>query len=205
MYYHERDENMPGANKQNEILTTAKSLFFKYGVKRVTVEEICRTAGVSKVTYYKYFSNKAALVRIIGEYLVDTGFRQFDEINELDIPYLEKIQQMTEWKMKFFSQMKTEFIGEIISLNEISEKVKKLFLRNITRAQENGEIRGDISPALIWLVTEKMNELIQDGSWSTVFEDYKTFQKQMRTLFFFGMLTRPEETDGKVQAAEEVN
>lgn len=158
--------------------------------KRVTVEEICRTAGVSKVTFYKYFVNKEELKDLIGREIVDTGFRQFDEISSMDLPYQEKIRKMTRWKMEFFSKIKDEFISEMISLDSVTRMAKDRYLKNISRAQKEGDIRRDLSPDLIWLVTEKLNELIEDGSWKTVFSDYQDFQRQMRTLFFFGLLTR---------------
>jgi len=45
-----RSENQ----KYNQIIDTSKKLFWKYGIKRVTIEEICREAGVSKMTFYKH-------------------------------------------------------------------------------------------------------------------------------------------------------
>lgn len=44
--------------KQQFILSAGKELFWKHGVKRVTVEEICVQASVSKMTFYKFFMNK---------------------------------------------------------------------------------------------------------------------------------------------------
>ena len=41
--------------KSKLIVETATDLFMRYGVKRVTVEEICQTAKISKMTFYKYF------------------------------------------------------------------------------------------------------------------------------------------------------
>ena len=40
------------------ILKAAKTLFWKYGVKRVSVEEVSKEAGVSKMTFYRHFKNK---------------------------------------------------------------------------------------------------------------------------------------------------
>ena len=102
--------------KQNQIIETAKDLFYRYGSKRVTVEEICRTAAVSKVTFYKYFKNKDALIRHIRDELVAAGFDRFDAISALDIPYPEKIDLMTRWRVEFFSQMKNEFLREMMAL-----------------------------------------------------------------------------------------
>ena len=44
------------------ITATAKSLFFSYGFDRVTVDDICAQANVSKSTFYTHFSSKQDLL-----------------------------------------------------------------------------------------------------------------------------------------------
>jgi AcrR family transcriptional regulator len=178
------------SEKPDQIIKTAIDLFSRFGAKRVTVEEICKTAGVSKGTFYKYFKNKLDLIRHIRDELIEIGFNKFDEISAMDITYPEKIELMTRWRIEFFSQMRNEFIHELFSLDEVVEEAKQRYLRNISMAQEKGEIQPDLSPELIWLVSEKLNEIIRDKSWQTVFTDYSEFQEQMRRLFFFGLLVR---------------
>ena len=39
----------------------------------MTVEEVCREAAVSKMTFYKYFQNKVELVRTIRDNWVEEG------------------------------------------------------------------------------------------------------------------------------------
>ncbi|NOZ62096.1 MAG: TetR/AcrR family transcriptional regulator, partial [Calditrichaeota bacterium] len=56
---------------------TAQDLFFRYGIRRVTVEEICRTAGVSKMTFYKYFKNKIDLVKKLMEKIYDQALAEY--------------------------------------------------------------------------------------------------------------------------------
>ena len=53
------------SKKLCQISQTAETLFKLYGIKRVTVEEICKKANVSKMTFYKYFRNKIELVKHI--------------------------------------------------------------------------------------------------------------------------------------------
>jgi AcrR family transcriptional regulator len=178
--------------KKTQIIKTATDLFFRFGSKRVTVEEICETAGVSKVTFYKYFNNKVDLIRHIRDELIGVAFAKFDEISAMDIDYPEKIELMTRWRIEFFSQMKNEFIHELFTLDEVVDEVKRRYLKNISDAQEKGEIRSDLSPEFIWLVSEKLTGIVRDESWKTVFKDYGEFQKQMRTLFFFGLLARSD-------------
>jgi AcrR family transcriptional regulator len=172
-----------------KLVETARILFFKHGVKRVTVEEICRKANVSKVTFYKYFENKDAVVRHIRDELMNAGFSKYDEIVELDIPYPEKIDLMTKWRGEFFSQMQSEFIEDIISFAETKAEMKKRFMKNILAAQEKGEVRRDLSPGLIWLAAEKLNEIAVDGSWKDAVPDFNELHRQLRILYFHGLLT----------------
>ncbi len=179
--------------KRDKLVETAIRLFSEHGSKRVTVEELCREAGVSKMTFYRYFRNKVALVRQIHDDWLDEGFRKFDEIDALDIPFPDKIDRMGRWKAEFASRVNAGFIEELIDVEHSKELGKQRFLRNIRRAQERGEIRPEIDLEILWLVLDKLGELFKDGSWQTVTGDFATFQSQTRTLLYYGMLTRPEE------------
>ena len=181
------------SKKRKQIIRTAESLFSRFGAKRVTVEEICREAGVSKMTFYKYFPNKVELVRRIRDNWIEEGFEKFDEIDAMDLPFPEKISLMTRWKAEFFSRINAEFIRELIAMDEVVEHAKNRYLNNITRAQKKGEIRSDIKPELLWMVTEKLFELTKEGKWKSAFSDYTQYQEQLRSLIFFGLLTRSGE------------
>jgi len=189
------------SNKRADIIQAAEHLFSRFGARRVTVEEICRRAGASKMTFYKYFPNKAALVRAIKDDWVAAGFEKFDEIDALDIPYPEKINLMTRWKTEFSARVNAEFIRELTALDDVKEEIKRRFLGNIARAQDRGDIRPNISPELLWLIIDKLNEIVVEGSWKTVFSDFGRFQEQMRTLIFFGLLARNADDDGRKGAS----
>jgi len=181
------------SKKREQIVRTAESLFSRFGAKRVTVEEVCREAGVSKMTFYKYFPNKVELVLSIRDEWVEEGFRKFDEINAKNIPFPEKIDLMTRWKVEFASRVNAEFIRELASTDDIIEQVKRRYLNNITDAQKKGEIRSDIDPEFLWLVVEKINELVKEESWKSVFFELSQYHQQLRTLLWYGLLTRKED------------
>ena len=71
MNMNHRHNNMP--EKYQQIVETATDLFMRFGVKRVTVEEICRTAQISKMTFYKYFNNKIELAEYIIFSILDNA------------------------------------------------------------------------------------------------------------------------------------
>ena len=191
------------SRKREQILSTAEQLFSRLGSRRVTVEEICREAGVSKMTFYKYFPNKVGLVRTIRDQWVEEGFRRFDEINAMDIPFPEKINLMTRWKVEFASRVNARFIRELVSIDDVMEQSKGRFLQNLNRAQENGEIRPDIDLEFVWLVMEKLQEMMKEETWKAVFSDFGQFQEQLRNLIFFGLLSRAPDKAREVDEDQE--
>jgi AcrR family transcriptional regulator len=189
----EKSSRNRSSRKHAQIIQTAERLFSRFGARRITVEEICREADVSKMTFYKYFSNKVELVRTIRDKWEDEGFRRFDEINAMDLPFPEKIDLMTQWKVEFAQRVNADFIRELVSTDDVVERFKRRYLGNISRAQEEGEIRSDIDPEFLWLVVEKLGEPFKDGSWKRVFSDPSQYQQQLRTLIWYGLLTREEQ------------
>lgn len=177
---------MGTSKKMNQIIEVSKSLFLKHGVKRVTIEEICQVAKVSKATFYKYFSNKKALLEKIREHLLETGFEKFDEISQLTITYPEKIKMMSAWRIEFFKSLEGgEFLDEVLDIPAFKEVYMTRFIANIKKAQEDGEIKKDLSPDLIAIVIEKLGEITRENTWRALFEDYASYQDQLRTLLFF--------------------
>ncbi|RPJ61908.1 MAG: TetR/AcrR family transcriptional regulator [Dehalococcoidia bacterium] len=177
--------------KYVRLLEVSRGLFFKYGVKRVTIEEICEKSNISKMTFYKYFSNKMQLAELVRDELLNKGFAKYYEINNLDISFPEKIDLITQWRIDFFSSMTAEFIEDMLDAKGTAEKMKEHYLKVISDAQKKGEVRKELSPELIWLVAEKLNEIVKDGSWKQVFTDYREFQRQMRRMYFYGLLESP--------------
>lgn len=48
--------------KENQIVNSARDLFEKYGIRKTSMDEIAKNAGVTKKTVYSYFSSKNSLV-----------------------------------------------------------------------------------------------------------------------------------------------
>ena len=53
------------ASKQQTIADTARRLFREHGFSAVSVGSICAEAAISRVTFYKYYSGKNALLQAI--------------------------------------------------------------------------------------------------------------------------------------------
>ncbi len=47
-------------------------------------------------------------------------------------------------------------------------------------------------PEFLWLIIEKLGDLFKEGTWSRVFSELSQYQQQLRTLLWYGLLTRKE-------------
>ena len=53
----------------------------------------------------------------------------------------------------------------MVSIDDVVAGVKQRFLNNLVDVRNNGEIRDDIDPEFLWLITEKLSELVKEGTW----------------------------------------
>jgi len=185
----EASKNQKPSKKRTQIVEAAESLFILHGIKRITVEEICRASGASKMTFYKYFPNKLELVIQIWNKWIAEGLSEIDEIDAMDIPFPEKIHRLFQRKTDLFSKMSTEFIEEILPLESEKEKINQRLLTFISDAQRRGEIRPHIRPEFIMAVWDKLLELSGDDLLRRKYADDLEFQSEFKDFFWFGILT----------------
>ena len=57
------------------IIKTAGELFFRLGIRSVSIDDICRELGMSKKTFYVYFSSKDELI----EQLLETNIAHMEQ------------------------------------------------------------------------------------------------------------------------------
>jgi AcrR family transcriptional regulator len=68
-----------GNDKRSRILDAAQNLFLRYGVKRTSLDDVVREAGIAKGTLYLYFASKDALFAAIAERLCAEVLRKAEE------------------------------------------------------------------------------------------------------------------------------
>ena len=187
---------MPGtptttvSKKQRQIVATAERLFQLHGIKRITVEEICRTADVSKMTFYKYFDNKMGLVKHIWESWVEKLFNKLDEINAMDIPFPEKIETIYKWKWSFASQMSPAFMEDFLHIEVDAERITQRFMEFIIESQKKGDIRTEIHPEFIMAVLDKLYELKRDEKLRNRYSSLEDFNRELKDFLWYGLLPR---------------
>lgn len=185
--------------KRELILKTGKELFWKFGFKRVTIEEICKEAGVSKMTYYKYFPNKIEMVKTLMNEVLRESLDKYRKISDSDIPYPEKVVLMIELKREQVDTMSSEFFRdyvqsddpELISfLNQLTQENLQMFTDDFKKAQDDGDIRSDLKVEFIMYVMNHLVEMAQEDALLNMYDEPQDLVMEITNFLFYGILNR---------------
>lgn len=189
--------------KREQILLTGKELFWKFGFKRVTIEEVCKEAGVSKMTYYKFFSNKMDLVKILLDEVLQVSMKKYEKIRESDLTYPEKVVKMIDLKREQTHTMSSEFFRDYVQsgdpdmisyLEEMSAKSFQIFLSDFKEAQKSGDIRKDLKVEFIMYIMNHLVEMAQDDNLLNMYDEPQDLVMEITNFLFYGILTRDVHT-----------
>ena len=187
------------SGKFEAIVSAARSLFWKHGIRRVTIEEICQDAGVSKMTCYKYFSNKTAIAKYLIEDMFESGIKAYKEIYHSDISYEEKVKKMLDLKMSNSHEMSQELLDDIYKnqdeeLSETIETIKKrmiwIYIDDIREAQKIKEIRDDVKPEFMLYFLNNLTEMLTDQRLVSIYSNPQQMISEVMTFFFYGIMPR---------------
>ncbi len=189
------------SKKYLDLLSTGKELFKRFGIKRVTVEEICSEAGVSKMTFYKYFNNKDQLALAIFKPIIEKKTKEFTDLMDSNISFSMKVEQTIMMKMEEGENLSKEFLSEVYSgdspelLAYLDKKTKEnleLMENYYRKAQEKGDLRKDMKIEFLMYFIDHLFVMISDEKLSGMYDTGGELIYEMINFFFYGILPRPE-------------
>jgi AcrR family transcriptional regulator len=191
-----KNEESGRVKKILQILSTAEDLFQRFGFKRITIEEICAKANVSKMTFYKYFPNKNELIkRILNSWLKQVE-QAINEIDRMDIPFTEKIRKLLDIKEESTGKINKEFMAEYMNpdpdlqnfINDFYRRATTFFIDFIKKSQEKGDVRGDIKPEFLVAALNKMLELAKDETLLNLYPRVTDFSLEIDNFIYYGVV-----------------
>ena len=190
-------EDFKDNKKFQNIVNTAKELFWKYGIKRVSIEEICTETPVSKMTFYKFFKNKEVLAEYLLKEVLDGWHHEYRWIMKQDLSFTDKIKKVIALEQSASSDMSEEFIGDIYN-NEFTELQKLIdserdkyhseIVQDMIKAQKQGEIRADIKPEFILYLLEDIGSKVMDEKLSELYGSKQALIMELTNYFFYGIM-----------------
>lgn len=189
---------MPNSNKKYDaIVTAARALFWKHGFRRVSIEEICREANVSKMTYYKHFPNKIELAKTIFNDVIEEGETRFRQTMKEDIPGTEKIKNLIKLKIEGTNDISQEFLQDFYSDSVpelhsfVAERIHKtwdIMIEDFKVAQQAGMIRKDFKLELLVKVQNKLIEMMDDEDLLKLYGSQQDLILEFTNLIIYGIV-----------------
>lgn len=187
--------------KYNSILKTAKALFWKHGIRRVTIEEICKEASVSKMTFYKHFPNKIELAETILDNLIQTSIEKFKGIIESELSFSKKLKKIFLLKMEGMDNFSMEFINDIYTnpetglkgyMEEQQQKSMQLVVDFYKKGQQKGSIRPDVKIDFLLAFSNQIIEMMKNEQLMAQYAQPQDFVIEAMNVMFYGITTGNE-------------
>lgn len=153
------------------IIEKSKALFYKFGVKKVSVEEICAECKMGKKTFYAIFPNKFEVVKIILMELEDMHLEYYEQVKKEKISFKDKMIKMINKKVESIDTVEFAFFRDVyehceelrsFTDNLIKESERETF-RFVSDEQKSGGLREDFPARFIsYLLSDYARRLIMD-------------------------------------------
>lgn len=183
-------------DRKGIILSKAKDLFWKHGFRRVSVEEICKKSGISKMTFYRYFPNKIEVAKAVFDKVSREGYVQFQSIlNEINTPE-EKIRKILLLKFNGTHDISQEFLMDFYSSREpglagyVQTRLNEIWMNLINdfkNAQQKGIFRQDIRIEFFFSASQKIIELLNDQKILQLFDTPQEMIMESAKLLMYGI------------------
>ena len=109
---------------RKKLKEAAEECLLKYGVKKTTVDQLVQMAGISKGSFYSFYSAKEVLFFIVlEEYQKSIISELINELKEIDNI---GIDEFTELIYGLYQEVRQSFIMSIIQNQEFEYFIKKL-------------------------------------------------------------------------------
>ena len=186
-----------GTKKYQDIINTGKLLFWKYGMKRVTVEEICAEAGASKMTFYKYFGNKEELALHVIRTFWEQSIGKFKRLMDSDIDFKDKVREAIQMKMDGAGDISKEFLSDLYQgdypeikgyIEKITGESLRMVMGYYQKAQERGEIRKEVKIEFMMYLLNRMIEMASDERLVSMYDSGGALVMELTNFFFYGVL-----------------
>lgn len=183
--------------KHKLLLEVGRTLFWKYGFKKVSIQEICNEAGISKMTYYRSFEDKIELAKAVFDKEVEKGITTFKQIIEdkTSSP-AEKVKRIIAIKQEGVSGISKEFLKDFYGSDEtglksyIEEKTRETWAKMVDdfkKAQKKGVFRKDMKPEFLIFLSMKVAELLNDQQLNALYKSPQDLLTELSNFFAYGV------------------
>lgn len=145
-------------DSKQQIIKTAESLFFRYGIKSISMDDVSRELGISKKTLYQYVTNKKELIDKVMQQSLEEEVRMMEVISRDSVDAIDEMLRVAKHVM---GKMRQVHPGAMFDLQkyyreswQLMEAFNQQFIytmikENIEKGQKEGFYRLDLHADII--------------------------------------------------------
>ncbi|MBO9203818.1 MULTISPECIES: TetR/AcrR family transcriptional regulator [Niastella] len=144
----------------------SKEMFFSYGLRSISMDDVANLSGISKRIIYRYFEDKNALVRAVVKDLIQSHKRFFDTcqasakdaIDEVIKQNSEPFEIWTPIRPRFFFDLENFFPGPWNDLELYKLIMLEGIVRNLKWGREEGLYSDQVS--MVFIAEVRLHQLV---------------------------------------------
>ena len=184
---------------KERILETAQGLFFKYGIRSISMDDIAKELSISKKTIYQYYKDKDEVVHMLMQKKMGVDQKRFHDISKASANVIEEMFNMMGHMRNVIGQMNPSAFYDLQKYHSDTWKLFKEFRENhivlmveemLTRGIKQGYLRPDIHPKILARLRVEQVEMSFNPN---IFppEKFKILEVQISLLehFLYGICT----------------
>ncbi len=179
-------------NQYENIVTVASRLFEQFGIRSVSIDNVCSELRISKKTFYTHFQQKEDLVDAVliqqkkaNKEKFEKYFKDKNAIDSLII-IIKEVKKSNENESLLFCHDLEKYYPKIYEKHELKnkEEIRKGFESNLKQGIEEGFYRDDLDVELISLFHTSQIK----NTFKSMQESNKKYTKKRLIDFFIDLM-----------------
>lgn len=182
-------ENFKFVAVKERIIKSALNLFWRYGIRSVTMDDIARDLGISKRTIYQHYSDKEAILALVIQEEIREQKCEMQKLEELAENPIEEAMYATVQMQETLAEMNPTLLYDLkkyypnaweLFQNYKHEYIIRNIRDNLSKGIEMGLYRPDIDADVLSLLRVEQIVLAFDP---TVYPAKKFSMMHVQTQF----------------------
>lgn len=177
---------------QENIIQTASRFFEQFGIRSVSIDNVCAELHISKKTFYTYFAQKEDLVDAVLTYREKLNYEKFSKIlsnkNAIEslVYIIKEVKKMVETESQTMCFDLEKYYPKVFEKhNEIKDNSIRLgFEQNLRQGIEEGYYRDDLDIELISL----FHSIQIKNTFEMMYQSPKKYTKKRLLDFFLDLM-----------------
>ena len=118
---------MKNANIEQRILAETGAMFFRHGIRTITMNDIASKLGISKKTIYAYYNDKGSLVKSFTDVELKSQQKEMERIQETSRDAIDEMLNIMTHLENFFNRVNPSVFYDLQKYHPSSWNAFKTF------------------------------------------------------------------------------